>query len=235
MPENVNYYHITPLVSDFEHFFNKYRLLAVVSKELGIKLEAKELATFKPFPNKSYVMGSLKLPRNRKAKGILIKKEGRPVLNYSVACLWEFEHYSGQIERSKGIVDYRISPKDPIPKEYGNLLTDDSMLWEGFVGMEKGGGFPSTFEGRPLVLPSLRRLATDELEKDFLCLNLAGIWKPKHKASADNRITRLQTFGTTFFPMMSRQYFPISWGSWESFRLKEEKYPALDDAVESNV
>lgn len=35
--------------------------------------------------------------------------------------------------------------------------------------------------------------------------------------------------------MMSRQYFPISWGSWESFRLEGEKYPALEDAVEPNV
>ena len=155
MPENVNYYHITPLVNDLERFFNKYRLLAVESKELGIKLETKDLATFKPFPNKIYVMGSLKLPRNRKAKGILIRKEGKPVLNYSVASLWEFERSPDRIERSKVIVDYTISPKEAIPKEYGNLFTDDFMLWEGFSGMGKGGGRPAVFEGKPLVLPSL--------------------------------------------------------------------------------
>lgn len=235
MPENVNYYHITPLINDLARYFNKYRLVSVESKELGIKLEAKDLATFKPFPNKIYVMGSLKLPRNRKAKGILIRKEGRPVLNYSVASLWEFERSSDQIERSKLIVDYTISPKEAIPKEYGNLFTDDFMLWEGFSGMGKGGGRPAVFEGKPLVLPSLIRITPDELEKEFLCRNLGGIWTPKHKASAENRITRLQTFGNTFFPMMSRQYFPISWGSWESFRLEGEKYPALEDAVEPNV
>ena len=124
--------------------------------------------------------------------------------------------------------------KELKPKEYGNLFTDDFMLWEGFSGMGKGGGRPAVFEGKPLVLPSLIRITPDELEKEFLCRNLGGIWTPKHKASAENRITRLQTFGNTFFPMMSRQYFPISWGSWESFRLEGEKYPVLEDAVEPN-
>ena len=127
------------------------------------------------------------------------------------------------------IVDYTISPKDPIPKEYGNLFTDDFMLWEGFSGLGKGGGRPAVFEGKPLVLPSLQRITAEDLVKDFTCDNLAGIWTPKL------RISKLQTLGTTFFPMMSRQYFPISWGSWESFRLEGEKYPALEDAVEPNV
>ena len=39
MPENVNYYHITPLINDLARYFNKYRLVSVESKELGIKLE----------------------------------------------------------------------------------------------------------------------------------------------------------------------------------------------------
>lgn len=236
MPENVNYYHITPLINDLARYFNKYRLVSVESKELGIKLEAKDLATFRPFPNKIYVMGSLKLPRNRKAKGILIRKEGKPVLNYSVASLWEFERSPDQIERSKVIVDYTISPKDPIPKEYGNLFTDDFMLWEGFSGLGKGGGRPAVFEGKPLVLPSLQRITAEDLVKDFTCDNLAGIWTPKHQTYFENlRISKLQTLGTTFFPMMSRQYFPISWGSWDLFRLEGKKYPALEDAIEANV
>ena len=127
MPENVNHYHITPLINDLARYFNKYRLVSVESKELGIKLEAKDLATF-------------------------------------------------------------------------------------------------------------RRITAEELVKDFTCDNLAGIWTPKHQTWFEKiRISKLQTLGTTFFPMMSRQYFPISWGSWESFRLEGEKYPALEDAVEPNV
>lgn len=83
----------------------------------------------------------------------------------------EFERSPDQIERSKVIVDYTISPKDPIPKEYGNLFTDDFMLWEGFSGLGKGGGRPAIFEGKPLVRPSLQRITAEDLVKDFTCDN----------------------------------------------------------------
>jgi hypothetical protein len=227
MSENVNYYHITPLVNDLCRYFKKYRLISVESEVLGIKLSAKDLATFRSF-SKIYVVGSLKLPRTRKAKGILIKKEGRPVLNYSVSYLWEFERSPDQVERGKEIVDYRISPKYPIPKEYGNLFTDDFMLWEGFSG--------PGFNDGPVSLPGLQRITADDLVKDFTCDNLAGIWTPKPQTFFERlRISKLQTFGATFYPLICRQYFSIHQGSWEILDREGEKYPAIKDAVKPNV
>lgn len=229
----MNFYHLTPTVFNPYIRFYSPRLISVESEELGLKLGAEELTTYKPFPNKGYVVGSLKLSRNRKARGILVVKPGEPILKYSVSYLWEFE-ISKRIERTEHKVDYEIMPKKPIPKTSGNLFTDDPFLWCSYDDLEPGGGHPSFYEESQIVNARifLRIIDTDTLLKNFTCRSKA-IWTPKPKNdNSVKRINAIKTFGNTLFPMVIHEYFPISWGSWQCFLLKKEGYPRLEDTVE---
>ena len=232
----MNFYHLTPTVFNPYIRFYSPRLISVESEELGLKLGAEELTTYKPFPNKGYVVGSLKLSRNRKARGILVVKPGEPILKYSVSYLWEFE-ISKRIERTEHKVDYEIMPKKPIPKTSGNLFTDDAVLWSEFEGFEPAGGLPSFYSDSYAENPCFWRLCVKTFEpgtllKNFTCRSKT-IWTPNpEKDNSVKRIKAIKTLGTTLFPMGIHEYFPISWGSWQCFFLKEEGYPSLENTVE---
>lgn len=232
----MNFYHLTPTVFDPDIRFYSPRLISVESEELGLKLGAEELTTYKPFPNKGYVVGSLKLSRNRKARGILVVKPGEPILKYSVSYLWEFE-ISKRIERTEHKVDYEIMPKKPIPKTSGNLFTDDAVLWSEFEDFEPGGGLPSFYSDNYSENPRFWRLCVRTFEPGMLLKNFTcrskEIWTPNpENDNSVKRIKAIKTLGATLFPMVIHEYFPISWGSWQCFLLKEEGYPSLENTVE---
>lgn len=222
------------MLFDLKRQFDSYRLISVVSSELGIELSEEELAPFKPYPNKGYLVGSRKLPRNRKAKGILVKKEGLPLLNYSVSYVWQFESafLSGQCTH---IVDYQILPKKPIPQEYGNLFTDDHMLWNGFADFDDGGGCPDFLVNVPNAYPSLSPLDVGVLAAKFTLHCATAVWMqwtPKsQELTGESRIKEIKSLYDLATPIMVRSYFPMSWGSWRFFQLKEEKYPTRVEAI----